>query len=165
MKYFMILVMALVLLGAGGGIGYIAFQKDAVASLGPEDAKAYTKKLEREKAAKLAKEKAKNLEFVKLDPIILPIIDSDGVSQVVTLVISLEINGKENLEYVQKLTPRLKDAYIQDMYGVLNRKASTSGGVVKVNKLKNRLNRVSGEVLGKGKINEVLLQVVNQRPI
>ena len=51
------------------------------------------------------------------------------------------------------------------MYGVLSRKASTQGGVLKVDELKQRLNKVSSKVLGDQKINSVLLQVVNQRPI
>ncbi len=165
MKYVMILVMAIVLLGAGGAAGYFAFQKQAVASLGASDSVAYASQKAREKAGVLAKEEAKKLEFVKLDPIILPIIDANGVSQVVTLVVSLEVDSPEKAEYVAKLVPRLKDAFIQDMYGVLNRKASMDGGVVKVDQLKERLNRVSKRILGENKTNGVLLQVVNQRAI
>ncbi|HPD82490.1 MAG: flagellar basal body-associated FliL family protein [Alphaproteobacteria bacterium] len=165
MKYALILLVAIALLGAGGAAGFFAFQKQAVASLGPENAKALAEKMARDKAAVIAGEEAKKLEFVELDSIILPIIDSNGVSQVVTLIVSLEVGDKENVEYVKKLTPRLKDAFIQDMYGVLNRKASMDGGVVKVDELKKRLNRVSTKILGENKINSVLLQVVNQRPI
>ena len=80
-------------------------------------------------------------------------------------MVSLEVNGDSNAEYATNMIPRLKDAYIQDMYGVLNRKASLEGGVIKVDKLKERLSRVSTEVLGKNKVNSVLLQVVNQRAI
>jgi flagellar FliL protein len=165
MKYVMILLMAVVFLGAGGAIGFFAFQKEAVASLGAENAHALSAKKARDKAAMDAEEATKNLHFVKLDPIILPIIDERGVSQVVTLIVSLEIDGKEKAERAELLIPRLKDAFIQDMYGVLNRKASTSGGLIKVDQLKKRLNRVSAKVLGEGNINGVLLQVVNQRQI
>lgn len=157
--------MAVVLLGAGGAAGFYAFQKEAIASLGAENAQALTAKKERDKAAKAAAENAKNLHFVKLDPIILPIIDAQGVSQVITLVVSLELDGQENAERAEMLIPRLKDAFIQDMYGVLNRKASMDGGLVKVDQLKARLNRVSAKVLGEDNINGVLLQVVNQRQI
>ena len=165
MKYVVILLIAILMLGAGGAAGYFAFQKQAVASLGAENAKALADKKAREKAEIAFKEEAKKLQFVELDPIILPIIDAQGVSQVVTLVVSLEVDDKEKAEYVASLTPRLKDAFIQDMYGVLNRKASMDGGVVKVDKLKARLNRVSEKVLGQDRVNGVLLQVVNQRPI
>lgn len=153
------------LIGAGGTGGYFLFQKQAVASLGVENAAALQKKKEREQAAKISEQAAKELRFVELDPIILPIIDSQGVSQVITLVVSLEVVGEDTANYARNLEPRLKDAYIQDMYGVLNRKASMDGGVIKVNELKERLNRVSSRVLGENKVNNVLLQVVNQRPI
>ena len=157
--------MALLLLGAGGAGGYFYFQQTAVASYGAENHDARAAKEAEKKAAKQAAENAKNLRFVEMDPIILPIIDAEGVSQVVTLVISLEVVGEKNAEYALQLSPRLKDAYIQDMYGVLNRKASMEGGVIKVEELKERLNRISTKVLGESKINDVLLQVVNQRPI
>lgn len=157
--------MALLLMGAGGAGGYFYFQQTAVASYGAENLDARAAKEAEKKAAKLASENAKNLRFVEMDPIILPIIDAEGVSQVVTLVISLEVVGEKNAEYALQLSPRLKDAYIQDMYGVLNRKASMEGGVIKVEELKERLNRISTRVLGESKINDVLLQVVNQRPI
>ena len=153
------------LIGAGGTGGYFLFQKQAVASLGVENAAALQKKKERERAAKISEQAAKELRFVEMDPIILPIIDAQGVSQVITLVISLEVSGEKNADYAKNLAPRLKDAYIQDMYGVLNRKASMDGGVIKVDELKERLNRISAKVLGENKVNGVLLQVVNQRPI
>lgn len=158
--------MAIILAGVGGTGGYFFFQKQAVASLGEEKAGAIEAKMKRDKAARLSEEEVKNLRFVELEPIILPIIDADGVSQVVTLIVSLEVLGEKNVEYVQRLKPRLKDAYIQDMYGVLNRKATLDGGgMIKVDQLKNRLSNLSQEVLGAKKVNGVLLQVVNQRAI
>lgn len=157
--------MALMLIGAGGAGGYFFFQKQAIASLGDADQQALEDKKARDTKRILAKEEAASLRFVELDPIILPIIDTTGVTQVVTLIVSLEVNGDANADYAKQLSPRLKDAYIQDMYGVLNRKAAMEGGIVKVDQLKERLNRISTQVLGENKVNTVLLQVVNQRPI
>ncbi len=165
MKYITILLLAMVLIGAGGAGGYFFFQKQAVASLGEENSMAVKNKMERDKAARASAEEAKKLRFVEMEPIILPIIDAQGVSQVVTLTISLEVNSEEHEKYVELLKPRLKDAYIQDMYGVLNRKASMEGGVLKVDDLKERLSRISDKVLGANKVNGILLQAVNQRAI
>lgn len=165
MKFVIIILVALLLLGAGGAGGYFYFQNTAVASLGDVDEAALDAKHAEEDAKQAAIDKFENLRFVKLDPIILPIIDGNGVSQVVTLVISLEVDGEMNALRAKRLSPRLKDAYIRDMYGVLNRKASMAGGVIKVDELKERLNRLSVEVLGADNVNSVLLQVVNQRPI
>jgi len=165
MKFLVIIIMAALLVGAGGAGGYFFTQKQAVASYA-EEGTISKKDREADKYAKMsAEEAAKYLRFVKLTPIILPILDNSGVSQVVTLVVSLEVNGDENAEYAQSMIPRLKDAFIQDMYGVLNHKAASDGGLIKVNELKERLNRVSAEVLGQNKVNSVLLEVVNQRSI
>ncbi|MEM6812413.1 MAG: flagellar basal body-associated FliL family protein [Pseudomonadota bacterium] len=165
MKIVLMVIMAALLVGAGGAGGYFFTQKQAVASYSSAGEISKEQQQADKYARMSAEEAAKHLRFVKMDPIILPIIDQNGVSQVVTLVVSLEVNGDENQEFAKAMAPRLKDAYIQDMYGVLNRKASLDGGVIKVDKLKNRLNRVSAEILGENRVNEVLLQVVNQRPI
>ncbi|MEM6781894.1 MAG: flagellar basal body-associated FliL family protein [Pseudomonadota bacterium] len=107
----------------------------------------------------------KGVSFVRLDPLILPIIDGDGVSQVVSLVIVLEAEDQFVAAEVRRLSPRLKDAYIQNMYGMLNRKASLEGGVLKVAEIKERLNKITQKVMGDNQVNDVLLEVVQQRPI
>ncbi len=165
MKILPILITAILFLGLGGAGGYFYFEQSAEASFGDADQQALADYKQKQLDKRSAEEKAANLRFVQLEPIVLPIIDEVGVTQVVTLVVSLEVDGDENATFAQNLSPRLKDAFIQDMYGVLNRKASTDGGVIKVDQLKERLTRLSSKVLGAGKINDVLLQVVNQRPI
>ena len=71
----------------------------------------------------------------------------------------------EDAAAVQSLTPRLNDAYIQDMYGILSDQAALKGGVIQVGMIKSRLNKISAEVLGEDIVSDVLLQVVQQRPI
>lgn len=165
MKFVMMLFLALVLAGGGAAGGYFYFQNSAVASAGPMSELDHAAKMKYEAKAAHAKEEQKDLKFVRLEPLILPIIDDSGVSQVVTLVVALEVNGAEAEKKAEMYAPRLKDAFIQDMYGVLNRKASLNGGVIKVDRLKARLNRVTTKVLGENQVNEVLLQVVQQKPI
>lgn len=165
MKIVLVALLGLIMAAGGGVGGYFYFKQSAVASLGPVEMNAMSYKKDKKKAAKSAEDLAKELRFVELDPIILPIIDQSGVSQVVTLIVSLEVLGDANADFAKQLAPRLKDAFIQDMYGVLNRKASMEGGVVKVDDLKKRLSRVSTKILGDSKVNGVLLQAVNQRPI
>jgi len=80
-------------------------------------------------------------------------------------VVSLEVTDAATAEEVKRLTPRLQDAFIQDMYGALSRKNSMEKGVLQVAPLKARLNRVTTKVLGEGKVKDVLLQVVQQRRI
>lgn len=103
-------------------------------------------------------------EYVKLSPLSLPIIDEDGVQQTVSMVVAIEVDGG-NAERIKQVSPRLTDAYIQSMYGILNRHAALKGGVIQVHMIKERLNKVTNEVLGNEIRAEVLLQLVQQRPI
>lgn len=103
--------------------------------------------------------------YVELHPLILPILDDNGISQTVSLVVSVEVVDQAAADKVKNLQPRLHDAFIQDMYGALNRRAVMNGGVIEVSKIKERLNRVSASVVGEGTIKDVLLQVVRQRGV
>jgi flagellar basal body-associated protein FliL len=104
--------------------------------------------------------------YVELAPFMLPIVDDNGVSQVVNLVVALEVLNVESADKVRYLQPKLTDAFIMDMYGMLNYHAATSGGALQVGDIKARLNELSDEVMGDSEsVHDVLLQVVQQRPI
>ena len=144
-----------VLLLCGGGIGaYLFMGQDAVASISQEVAHDTTAPLVEQE-----------LHYVELSPLLLPIVDQRGVSQVVSLVVSLEIGDATMVDKVTRLSPRLTDAYIQDLYGVLNYKAALEGGVIQVGEVKRRLNVITHKLMGEGVINDVLLQVVSQRRV
>ena len=155
MRIAIIAVIALLLLGGGGAGAYFFLLHPAEASVG---------KTPEHQEAKEEKEVNKEL-FVTLDPLILPIIGSHGVSQTVSLVIVIEVADEKQAEIVKTLTPRLKDAYIQDMYGVLSRKNVMPNGTLDVGMIKERLNHISRDVLGEGVVKDVLLQVVQQHPV
>lgn len=157
-------MIAVVLLGGGAAGAYFYFDKPAEAAGGPVDE---TKKAEHDAKVEEAKEGASVAaqEFVPLDVLILPVIDETGVTQTITMVVSIEVPDKTTADEVKRLSPRLKDAYIQDMYGALNRKNSLHNGVLQVAHIKERLNRVTAKVLGPEKVNDVLLEVVQQRPM
>ena len=110
------------------------------------------------------KAESNSAEYIKLDPLLLPIIDEDGVQQVVSMVVAIEVD-ESNAERVKEISPRLTDAYIQSMYGILNRHAALKGGIIQVRIIKERLNKITDEVLGDEIDTEVLLQLVQQRPI
>lgn len=170
MKMILIAVVGVLLLGGAGAGAYFYFMKPAEAASG-----------EIEKAGEKAHDEAKKeggdhgggggghgegggVEFVKLDPLILPIIGGDGVTQVVSLVVAIEVSSAEDKDTVTKLVPRLQDAFIQQMYGELGNQASIKGGVIQVAVIKKRLNEITTKVLGSDIAKDVLLQVVQQRP-
>ena len=109
-------------------------------------------------------EKSEESEYVKLDPLILPVIDEDGVYQVLSLVVFIEVDGITDADKVKAKKPKLKDAYIQDMYGALNESAAIRDGIIQVKIIKKRLNNITHDIMGDVNT-EVLLQVVQQRPI
>ncbi|MCB9991325.1 MAG: flagellar basal body-associated FliL family protein [Rhodospirillales bacterium] len=162
MRLIVLALLAIVIFAGGGAGAYFYFKQPAEASIGDTDD---------HKAAKEAKHEKGDghggggHEFVELDPLILPIVDSNGVSQIVSLVVVIEVDGGKNREKVQKLQPRLKDAYIQELYGVLNRHAALKGGVIQVGMIKAKLAEISDRVMGDDVVEDVLLQVVQQRPI
>jgi len=165
MRKIIIAIAALFLLGSGGAGAYFYFGQSAEASAGSEVGDNYEKNKEDKKGKKKKGGYGGSFEFVELSPLMLPIVDNNGVSQTVSLVVALEVADSGAADKVKKFIPRLTDAFIQDMYGVLNRHAAMKGGVIQVTYIKERLNKISAEVLGDDVVHDVLLQVVQQRPI
>ena len=86
MRMVLLALGALVILGGGAAGAYFYFMKPAQASVGNE-AVAKDDSAEKDKK-KEANEKA---AYVEMDPLIVPIIDKDGVSQEVSLVVAIEV--------------------------------------------------------------------------
>ena len=154
MKKAIIAIIAVALLGGGGFGAYLFFNKPAEA----------TETKEAAKAAEDAKEAAPPT-FVELKPLVLPVVDKDGVSQIISIVISVETDDPAKAAQVEMMRPRLTDAYIQGMYGVLNSKSVMEGGILQVGYIKSRLHAITVKVMGKDKVKDVLLQVVQQRHV
>lgn len=161
MKKIIIGVLALALIGGGGFGAYTYFMKPAEAAVS-DDAHVDHKEAS---SKKKSHDKNAHYEFVELDPLILPVIDDSGVSQTISIVIAIEVASAADKAKVEGLAPRLKDAYIQNMYGMLNQHAGMKGGVLQVDKIKEKLNSISNKVLGEDLVQDVLLQVVQQRPV
>ena len=156
----MIVVVALLIIGGGGAGAYFYFKHPAEAAT---DATGDVKKVEKEKKGHGEEKPASS--FVQLDPLILPIIGKDGLTQTVSMVIVIETPTEESKKEVAYLAPRLKDAFIQDMYGSLSKDSIMKDGVIQVGALKTRLHSIGVKVLGEEMVTDVLLQVVQQRPI
>lgn len=103
-----------------------------------------------------------DFEYLDMKPLVLPIITEKGLTQQVSLVISLEVPYGTK-DKVKAMEPKLADAYISDLYGALG----TGHGLMKNNvidipAIKSRLSKNTIKVLGPDKVNDVLLQVVQQ---
>lgn len=104
-------------------------------------------------------------EYVQLEPLVLPAIDNDGVYQVISFVISLEVETISEADKIKLMKPKIADAYIQNMYGMMNAHEGLKDGIVQVALVKNKLKKITDKVLGEEIHAEVLLQTIQQRPI
>lgn len=101
--------------------------------------------------------------FVRLDPMILPIINDQGVQEVVSVLVALQVDDQQTIEKVNRMAPKLSDAYMRALYGKLDKKAYRNGEFIDVNKLKTKLEKITDSVTGPGVVKDVLIQGVNQR--
>ena len=163
MKLPLVIIIVLIAFCAGGAGAYFFFDQPAVASTGD----AASEKIE-EKKKKEDEEgteaKASNV-YYKLDPLILPVINRHGLSQTISLVVAIEVKNDRARDFIKSNAPRLTDAYLQDMYGVLNKHAALNKGVIHLAFLKKILRHVTTKVVGEDKYIDVLIQVIQQRPV
>lgn len=104
-----------------------------------------------------------DFEYLEMKPLVLPVITDKGVTQQVSLVVSIEVPFGKKAE-VEVLEPRLADAYLQDLYGSLAAgKGIGPNNVIDVQAVKRRLTNVTHKVLKEDQVNDVLLQVLQQR--
>ena len=80
--------------------------------------------------------------------------------------LGMEAGQKQSKKEIEEQEPRLADAYLQDLYGALGSgQAMMKGRMIDVYAVKQRLTAVTEKVLGPDKVHDVLLQVVQQRPM
>ncbi len=103
--------------------------------------------------------------YISLNPIIVPILSDNGDAQLVTIILSLEVPTSEAEEKVEDMKIRLVDAFITDMYGVLDNNHLLRNGYVDVARMKKRLGKISDKVLGENVVSEVLVKGVQQRRV
>ncbi|MCB1537499.1 MAG: flagellar basal body-associated FliL family protein, partial [Alphaproteobacteria bacterium] len=127
MKKILLPLLALLLLAGGGAGAYFYMGKSEAATTA--DAAKEAKKAEGE----AGKDES---VYVQMAPIVLPIIDRNGISQTISMVVSLQVEGKAEADTVKEKLPRLADAFLSDMYGTLSTKAMMQSGVIKVSELK-----------------------------
>jgi uncharacterized membrane protein YhdT len=103
--------------------------------------------------------------FVEMTPIILPIVDGGRVVQSVSIIVSIETASPAVADRARALRPKLVDAFLTELYGLLNERTAIRAGVVQVDVVKARLLIAAERVLGEGSVTDVLLQVVQQQAV
>ncbi len=147
MKRLLIIVtLVLLLAGGGGGAWWFMNQEDQA----PE--------------AEAPAQTAPKPSFVKIDPIILPLIQQNKVTRFITVVITLEMPIDDATLQVELVKPRLMDALFTELYSLFSQKMVREQGPDSP-LVKQRVKLVSDRILGPGKVDAVLVQAVaQQRP-
>jgi len=149
MKLIVIIIVVVVLLVGGGGAAY--FFRDAL--FGGEGAQT---------AAKLPIEKVPDALFVDLETLNIAVIHKRRIEKHVVLQVTLEVVSEEARALVTKSLPRIKDAFIKDMYDFYAFQTPGKTGV-NVEAIKRRLKRTVDNVMRDGSVKNVLIQGAVER--
>lgn len=154
MRLILLLIVLLMLLGAAAGAGWYLFLRP------PSE-----EELAAQAEAEANRPPAPPI-FVEFNPIQVPIVDDDSPEQLVNVILALEVDSQADADRIITLAPRLNDAFLIELYGGLSTDDLIGDNqLVNVERLKRRLMQAADRVLGEGAVNDVLIQLVSQRPI
>lgn len=100
--------------------------------------------------------------FVRVSPVVVPVIGAQRVEQFVTVVVTLEVNADQQ-PMAQANLPRISDAFLRTLYGAADDRSILQGNIVNIPAVKAKLLEAAGKVLGADIVQNVLVQVVVQR--
>lgn len=145
MKLVAIAVVLLLLLGGGGGAYWYFYMR-----ADPD-------------AADMAEEEPPpEPAFVEFNPIQIPLINGDVIEEQFAISVTLEAGSPENGDLVVMYSPRLNDAFLQVLYGVV-RKDQLKSGTLDIQMVKAKILRVCNKILGEGVVQDVLIQAIGQQ--
>lgn len=100
--------------------------------------------------------------FVRLPPLVVPVIGSKRAEQFVTVVVALEVL-LDKQPMVQQHQPILTDRFLTVLYGAIDEKTVMNGALVNIPAVKEKLSQAAAKVVGPGVVQNVLVQAVTQR--
>ncbi|MDR6771149.1 hypothetical protein [Azospirillum sp. BE72] len=148
-KALIVLVLGIVLLGGASFGGWFVYQKYFT-----EHPDAPPKKVEPPPKPPTA--------FVRLPPLVVPMIGPSRVEQFVTVVVAVEV-VLDKQPLAQANQPRLTDAFLTALYGGIADQSILNGALVNIPAVKAKLVEAAGKIIGKDAVQDVLVQAVTQR--
>ncbi len=149
MKKLAILLVLLLLLGGAGGAGWWFFLREQPKADSAETA-------EEESLIRATR-------FIKIDPIILPVIREGQVTLHVSVVVVIELTEAIPLEGLRVFSHPLRDILLSELHGMYaNRYVQEHGYNLPI--VKERLSKAAERVFGEGSVKGVMLKDVNKRP-
>ncbi len=101
--------------------------------------------------------------YVHLAPMVMPIINENGVEQLVTIVIDIQVKDFDTADLLHSNMPKVMDTIMRALYGGLGDGNLRNGKLVDITKIKNKTTRALKEVITGDGIKDVLIQGVSQR--
>ncbi|HYH38513.1 MAG TPA: hypothetical protein VD860_09865 [Azospirillum sp.] len=150
MKAIILLLFGLALLGGAAFGGWTLYNKFMTPPTAEELAK------------KEAEKPPPPVAYVRMNPIVVPVLGKEKVEQFVTIVATIEVDAAKQPQAAANL-PRLIDAFIATMYAGVDDKSLMSGPLINIPAVKDKLTAAAAKVLGPGVVQGVLVQVVTQR--
>ncbi|KAA0581105.1 hypothetical protein FZ983_09170 [Azospirillum sp. B21] len=147
-KALIVLVLGIVLLGGASFGGWFVYQKY------------FTEQPDQPK--KVEPPPKPPTAFVRLAPLVVPMIGPSRVEQFVTVVVAVEV-VLDKQPMAQANQPRLTDAFLTALYGGIADQSILNGALVNIPAVKAKLVEAAGKVIGKDAVQDVLVQAVTQR--
>ncbi len=101
--------------------------------------------------------------YVRLQPVIFPIISDRGAEQIVTMIVHLQAKDFETATKMHEGMPRLKDAILRALYGGMADGKMRNAYMLDLEKIKANIKIAVNRVFGEGAVVDVLVQAVAQR--
>lgn len=101
--------------------------------------------------------------FVRMKPVVLPVISDKGAEQLVNIIINLETKDYETAMHLNNNKPRVNDAIIRALYGGLADGSMRNSHALDIMKIKKNVKDTMNQTFGEGSVLEVLIQAVEQR--
>ena len=150
MKLAAIAIVLLLLLGGGGGAYWYTYMRAV-----PGEGMA-------EEGVAEAQEPAADPVFVEFNPIQVPVIEGGQVTEQFAIALVLEARSPQDGDQVVLYSPRLNDAFLQVLYGVVL-KEKLKNGTLDLSMVKARVLRACNALLGEGVVQDVLVQAIGQQ--
>ena len=97
--------------------------------------------------------------FIEMGPLLIPIFTGDRVSTTIQLQVKLETMDAERESKINKLMPRINDAFLSDLYAFIPRLVRKEGKIRAI-VIKKRLEMIAGKVAGPDLITNVLVHSI-----
>ena len=82
---------------------------------------------------------AGDLVYVHLSPMILPVINDNGVEQIVTMIIDLQVKDFDAADNMHSNMPKVQNAILEALYGGLSQGSLKNGKLVNLPKVKVKI--------------------------